>query len=191
VTPDEARAAVEPLYASARYIDGGTLPHAEREALWKRAAALERHYATPQVTPRKREPDCYCFRCGEPVPGGLFVTNTRARGRNVSLVNVDRWDAARDVRIAHCGAAPEPAPAPPPAGAIGAQLAMFAAAPLTCPTCGARRVFSDSIDDASAPRRAYVCDACARTWSVDGAQLDLFADPVSAPVLDAQEDLAL
>lgn len=61
-----------------------------RQALIDQAhRAYERGFAPPQLTPKKREPDTYCFRCGAPVPGGLFITNSRKGGRNFSWVNVD------------------------------------------------------------------------------------------------------
>lgn len=61
-----------------------------RQALIDQAQrAYERGFAPPQLTPKKREPDTYCFRCGAPVPGGLFITNSRKGGRNFSWVNVD------------------------------------------------------------------------------------------------------
>lgn len=60
-----------------------------------------------------------------------------------------------------------------------------------CPFCGSRHVSPwFSHDVAAAESRRYVCNDCASTWSVDGAQLDLFADPDSAPAMRA-EDLDL
>lgn len=125
MTPDEALDAVRPLYDAARFrgtLDdsgtwqkGATLDHAEREKLWKRAADIERAaFATPKLTPQKREVDTYCFRCGEPVGGGLFVANTTAGRRGVSWVNVDKWDAATNSRVPHCGPADELHHTPPP-----------------------------------------------------------------------------
>jgi DNA-directed RNA polymerase subunit RPC12/RpoP len=61
-----------------------------------------------------------------------------------------------------------------------------------CPFCGSRRAAPFfSHDDARADSRRYVCNDCASTWSVDGAQLDLFATgPASAPA-ERAEDLDL
>lgn len=61
-----------------------------RQALIDQAQKVyERGFASPQLTPKKREPDTYCFRCGAPVPGGLFIANSRHKGRQFSWVNAD------------------------------------------------------------------------------------------------------
>lgn len=211
LTPDEAHGLAHYLYA---YSGGALRPHPRRLAIVAAADLLNRFYPVPKLTPRKREPDTYCFRCGEPVPGGLFIGNGRKGSRGFSWVNADleaphctapatpreaiaRWVAepadlvAAPVRSQlDLFAEPEPVPAtlPPMARGAACQLDMFAAAPgLACPHCGARKTYSDGIDDARAMRRAYTCDSCARTWSVDGAQLDLLADPDSAPALRAED----
>ncbi len=87
MTPDQAASAAHALYVKS----GGALrPHPERDRLIAEADALLRRWlAVPQLLPRKREPEAYCFRCGAPVPGGLFIGNHRAKGRGFSWVNAD------------------------------------------------------------------------------------------------------
>ena len=154
-----------------------------------------------------RPGDCTCWRKPDQLPRGATardVLDLMARERREASGTFDLGNAADDD---HHGAMVEPdddddddddddepgdlvepatAPAPEtPAfiatGAPGVQLDMFGAAAIACPHCGSRRTFSDDANGAAHERRAYTCDDCRRTWSVDGAQLDLLADLGAPP----------
>jgi hypothetical protein len=59
-----------------------------RQLMYAQAQAVyAQWFASPCLTARKREPDTYCFRCGTPVPGGIFIGNTTYKGRHVSWVD--------------------------------------------------------------------------------------------------------
>lgn len=138
-----------------------------------------------------------CARCLRPLPGACSKCITTdawtdlAHGRLADRAGdctcwrerlADAADLVDDdpapAPAAPVDETPAPIPAPPAAPADlvgGVQLDMFGEARgVSCPHCGARRTYSDGIDDARAARRVYTCDNCRRTWSVDGAQLDMF-----------------